>query len=820
MKNAFRTTLRSLARQPGLSLAVALTLALGIGASTSLFAYLTAIVWPALNAPDAERAVWIYTGTQKEPRNVASYLDYLDLRQRQGAFRDLVAIGGFGASVGHGRDVTFAWGQFVSGGFFSFFGTRPEIGRLVQPGDDRLGAEPVVVVSHAFWTGVLGGDPGAVGRPLRINGATFTLVGVTPHGFQGQGRPTPLYVPVSQAERVTGIPRFEKRDFGWLVLLARRAPGSSLARTQAALDVAGHALDAAAPWREGRKRRISAVPVTSFDPELADDPFLAAARVLMAAAVLFLLLGCANVANLLLARATARQREWGIRASLGASRWRLAGSVLAESLVLCLAGGVLGLPFAAAMSRRLEGYALTNPGGLGSWSEETEFARLDLRAFAFALLAALLCAALCGLAPALRALRGDLVAPVKSDAAGSIGGGGGGAGGVSRQLLVVLQVALSALLLLGGSLLVRTLRQAERADPGFDPRHIVLATLFVPRNSSHEAQGVVGIYQRTLDAVRTLPGVTAATLCYNPPLAGVFRTTPVARQDRPGAPTEVGYNIVSPGYFETLKIPIVQGRPLDLHDRRGALPVVVVNRALARKLWGTENPVGRSLTLPDPPQFGDAGPTFQVVGVASDARVDSLTRPPGPLLYFAFEQRFHPRLTLTVRSSLPPAALAPELRRAVGAAHPEVSVVELLSLDEQARRSLVEPRMHAEVAGLFGLLGLLVSVLGLFSLLSYSVSQRTREIGIRMAVGAGRREVLRLVLRQGMTLVAIGLALGIAGSLALTRLISGLLFGVAATDPLTFLSVPAILLLVTLLASYLPARRAARLDPQKALRSS
>jgi predicted permease len=468
------------------------------------------------------------------------------------------------------------------------------------------------------------------------------------------------------------------------------------------------------------------------------------------------------------------------------------------------------------MSRRLEGYAQTAPGGLGSWSGETELVRLDLRAFAFALAAALLCAALCGLAPALRALRGDLVAPVKSDAAGATGGPSGALG--ARRLLVVLQVALSVLLLLGGSLLARTLRQAEKVDPGFNPRHLALATLFVPRNSAHEMQGVVGIYQKALDAVRRLPGVTAVSLCYNPPLTGWNRTTPVFLHDRAGSTVEVAYNLVAPGYFETLGIPIVQGRPLDLHDRKGATPAVVVNRALARKLWGAGNPIGRTLTLADPPQFGEAGPTFEVVGVASDARIDSLLQPPGPLMDLAFEQRFHPRLTLTVRSALPLAALAPEIRRAVGAAHPDVSVVDLLSLDEQAERSLVEPRMHAEVAGLFGLLGLLVAVIGLFSLQSYTVSQRTREIGIRMAVGAGRREVLGLVLRQAMALVIAGLLLGIAGSLALTRLMSGLLFGMSATDPLTYVSVPVALLLVTLTASYLPARRAARLDPLAALR--
>jgi predicted permease len=486
--------------------------------------------------------------------------------------------------------------------------------------------------------------------------------------------------------------------------------------------------------------------------------------------------------------------------------------------VLCGAGALLGLLFAAGMVHRIQTYLLTAPGGLGGWSEDTETIRLDPRAFLFALLAALVCGALCALAPAWRAIRGDLVAPIKSDAAGAVGGGRGSM--LSRKLLVIVQVALSALLLLGGSLLVRTLRQAESIDPGFNPRNLLLVTLYVPRNTVRELSGVVAIYRKILDETRTLPGVGAVSLSYNPPLSGFDRITQVASRDKPDRQIVSGYNLVAPGFLETLGIPVVQGRNLDIRDRNDTPPVVVVSRSLARKLWGEENPVGRSHTISDIPRPGDLGPTFEVIGVARDARLDSLTEEPKPMMYFTYEQRFHPRLTLAVRSSSSPGALAAALREAVRAAHPDVAIVDVLSVDEQIRRSLFPQRMHAEIAGLFGLLGLLVAVLGLFGLLSYTVGQRTREIGIRMAVGARRPDVLRLVLLQGMTLVGVGLLVGIAGSFALSRLMSRILFGVAATDPLTFLSVPAVFLAVTLLACYLPARRASRLDPLKALRSS
>jgi predicted permease len=807
--------LRSLARQPGMAAIVVLTLALGIGASTALFAYLAAILWPAMEAPEPERVVWLHTGTAEEPRALASYPEALDLRRRQTAVRDLTGFSNFAASVGHGEAAEFAWGQLVSGGYFSFFGARPEEGRLLQPADDRPGAEPVVVVSYLFWKRRLEGDPRAVGRPLRLNGELFTLVGVAPQGFQGPGLATALYVPLAQSDRVTGLPRLDERERRWVILFGRLASGVSLEQAREALDLTAQALDEAAPLADG-KRRFALVSASAYDPEEGSGAYLAAARVLMAAALLFLLLACANVANLLLARATVRQREWGIRASLGASRRRLVGTVLAESLVLCLAGGAAGLAFAVFMAHRIESYVLTPLGGLGDWTEGSELVRLDFRAFAFALLVALLCGLLCGLAPALRILRGDLLAAVKSDATGAVEPAGGL---VSRKLLVIAQVALSVVLLLGGSLLVRTLRAAEHVDPGFDPGQMLLATLYIPRSVGAAEEGAAAVYRRILDETAELSGVRSATLAHLVPLAGWSRATRVTRPDRPGAAVDGSYNLVAPGYFETLGIPILQGRAVDRRDRRDAAPAVVVSRALASKLWPDGNAVGRTLSIPEPPpRPGEPGSLFEVVGVAQDVRGTSVLEPPGPQVYFSVEQRSHSRLTLIVRSAAGPAELAPGLRRALRLAHPDLSIVELVTGGEQMRRSLAQPRMHAEVAGLFGLLGLGVSVVGLFGLLTYTVSLRVRELGIRMAVGANPGDVERLVLRQGMGLVALGLVLGLAGALALTRLLASLLFGVGATDPLTFAAVSIGLLLVTLAACYLPAHRAAQLDPLAALK--
>jgi predicted permease len=812
-------TLRSFARRPGMVLIIVLTLALGIGASTALFAYLAAITWPKIDAPEADRAVWVYTGTPEEPRYPSSYLDFLDLQRQQAAVRDLVGFSAFGTSVGHGQTATFAWGQLVSGAYFSFFGARPELGRLLQPEDDRPGAEPVVVASHFFWKGTLGGDPGLIGRPLRLNGQTFTLVGVAPESFRGWGHVPALYVPLTQSDRVTGTPRLEKRDRAMLSLLGRLAPGVTLEQARQALDLAGRALDAAAPLESG-KRRMSAVFATTYDPqEEGTNSYVDAARVLMAAALLFLLLTCASVANLLLARATVRQREWGIRASLGATRRRLLGSVLSESLALCLAGGLLGMAFAAWMARRIETYVLTAPGGLGGWSDGDKLVWLDLRVFSFSLLVALACGVLCGFAPVLRILRGDVLAAIKSDAAG---GSEPSSTLVPRKLLVIAQVGLSVLLLLGGSLLVRTLRNAEAVDLGFDPGRILTASLYVPRSVGSAEEGASQVYRRVLEQASALPGVESAGLTYAVPLAGFAQSTQVALQEQPDKTVESTYNMVSPGYFEILGLRALQGRLLDDRDRRDSPPAVVINQALARKLWGEQSPVGRHLSIPFPvARPGEPGPVFEVVGVARDARLDSPVEPPGPALYLPATQRAHSRLTLIVRTSASasPASLAPELRRAVLATHPDLAIVDLVTCREQLRRGLAQQRMHAEIAGLFGLLGLGVSVVGLFGLLSYTVSLRVRELGIRMAIGAHRLDVELLVLRQGMGLAAAGLALGLAGALGLTRLLKSLLYGVAANDPFTFGGVAMGMTIVTFFACYLPAHRASQLDPLEALRN-
>lgn len=809
------TTVRSLARQPEMTVVVVLTLALGIGAATALFAYLASILWPTVNAPGAERLVWLYTGTADQKDAPTSYPELLDLQRQQKVVAGLAAFSPMGTTVGHGGTTLFAWGQLVTGNYFPLFGVRPVLGRLLQASDDRAGAEPVAVVSQAFWKGVLGGDPAVVGRPLRINGRTLLLVGVAPDGLPSFGISAAIFVPAVHTDWVTGLSRLENRKSRWLNLVGRIAPGVNLPQARSAMRITAHGLDQSAPLPDG-KRVFSLVRVTSYAPSPQNDRYLSAARILMATSVLFLALACANVTNLLLARTTARRREWGIRAALGASRRQLIAGAFVESLVLCLAAGLVGLGIAVALARRIETYLQTSLGGLGNLSEGATLLQLDSRAYGFALLVACLCGLLCGLAPMFHALRGDLLGSVKADSGGTASQSGGL---TLRRLLVVVQVGLSVLLLLGGSLLVRSLRNAERIDPGFDARNLLYATMYVPRSAG--ADGVSAkVYPRIQELAARLPGVRGATLVLMPPLAGWSRASRFASHEHPDKWQEGAFNIVAPGYFASVGTPIVQGRALDERDRKDTSPAVVVNETLAQKLWGKADPVGRWVTSGEPPRTGELGPDFQVVGVVKDARMVSAADPAEPTLYFAYDQHKHARMTLVVRSSVPPATLLPALRAAARSAHPDLAFVDVTTSDEQMRRSLSGQRMYAEIAGLLGVLGLAVAVVGLFGLLSYSVSLRVREFGIRMAIGARPDDVLRLVLVQGLSLVAAGVVLGMLGALGLSRLLQSLLVGVDANDPFTFAVVSSILTFVALVACYLPAQRASQLDPLTALRQS
>lgn len=807
-----RTSFRSLARQPGSTLWIVATLALGIGAATGMFTYLAAWVWPPVEAPDPERVVNVFVGSREDPRGLPSIPDFRDLERGQKAVVDLVSYASFGCSLSRRGATTHAWGQSVSGGYFRFFGVKPAAGRLLDEGDDGPGAERVLVLTYPFWKRAFAGDLSIVGESVLLNGRPYRVVGLTPKRFQGQGRTGGLYLAHAYSDEATGLARLNDRDKGFLGVLGRLAPGTRIEAARSGLQSWARSLDAAAPLQAGA-RKTAVILSSRHDDEAGEDFFLEEAKILTAAALLFLLLACASVANLLLARATARRHDASLRAALGAGRGQIAFGLLLESLLLALAGGGMGLGLALVFARRLESYANTSPIGLGNWSEGTEVLKLDGRMIGCALAAALLAALLCGLGPVLQALRPNLLETLKSES----GGSAGGRALASRRLLVIAQVALSVVLLLGAGLLARTLRGVEDVRLGFDLDRLVLASIFVPRNSA-TASDPAELLRKVLAAARADSQLEAVGAVFQPPLSGFRRSVRAAPSERRERPEEVDFNLVSDGFFDAIQIPIIEGRPLGTYDRAGAPPVVVVDQALARKLFGTEHAVGRTLYVPDPPRPGTTGSLFQIVGVAASARYTSVVEAPAPLVYFSIYQQGHPRISLVVRTYASPPAVGRRLVLALKGAHPDLSLIEVMSGREAQRAHLFLHRMQAEVATLFGSLGVLVAALGIFGLLSYTVTLRARELAIRGAVGAQPRDLVRLVVRQGMTLAALGLAAGALGGLALTRYLQKILFGVSPTDPVTFLAVTAGLGAVAFLATYLPAHRAAQGDPLDVLR--
>lgn len=801
-----RFALRSLLRRPGFAAVVILTLAVGIGVNAAFFGYLSYLLWPTVEAPEPERIVRLYTGTEQQPTRPNSYSDWLDVEASSDVFAPLASYRMFGSALADRAQTLHAWGNAVSGGYFALFGEKAHLGRLIEPADDRPGAERVLVLNHFFWRQRFGSDPTVIGRTVELDGRrAYRIIGVAREGFQGDGLAASIYVPLATTEGF--LLNLDKRDFRGLHALGRLRPEVSLEEARAAMTAIGRGLDEA--HLETEPRRLSLMPVTEASSEVLADPLVTAAKILMAAVVLLLLLACANVANLMLARAVARRREMGIHAALGAGRLRLGRRLLIESLVLSGLGGVLGLGLARAITKVIERYLLQGmPVGMGDLSAGSSLVADPQRMTFFFVTACVATGVAIGLAPLSHTLRSDLVGALKSDAAGE---GPGRRLGL-RQLLVVAQVALSVVLLLGAGLLMRTLWQVRTVSPGFDTRDLMLTTFHLPVERTLDSAEGRKLLGDVLEQVRGLPGVSAASLVQRIPLSVATPSTELSFPGSGEAAT-VNANFVSPGYFATLGIPLLIGRDFDASDRRDTPGVVVINQAAAEKYFPGRDPLGEHVV--DSGATARENGSYEIVGVVADTRYTRLIDPAEPLFYFAVEQRFRQRMTLVARSAAPLARPLAELLRE---RWPDLAVIDLQPFSEQMRRALADQRMNADLAGGFGSLGLGLAGLGIFSVMSYTVSRRGREIGIRMAIGASTQEIGRWVLGGAGRLVGAGLVVGLAAAWALARLLESMLYGVTARDPMTFVVVAVVLGGVAFLAALLPARRAARIDPIRALR--
>ena len=803
-----KLALRSLAKNPVLVLVVVGSLGLGMGGVTTVYSVINTLLLRPLPAPRPHELAMLYTSESSGERfGGTSYPDYVDLRDRNPLFESLAAYTVVPMSVTVQGKSQRVLGGLVSGNYLPMMAARAAVGRSLLPSDDAPSAPPALVLSHGFWTRRFGADPAVVGGTLRINGHLFQVAGVLQPEFRGaiMGVTPDVLAPLASAAITNpGRDQLDQRGHRWLFVLGRLAPGRGLEEAQARVNAIGRGLALEHPESDSA-RVYSLVPEAQgrLHPKIR-GPLIAFVSLLLVVVALVLLVACANVAGLMLARAATRRREVGVRLALGATRGRVVRQFLTESVLLALLGGAFGWMLAAWGTDLLLAFHPPLP------IDVSLDLRPDARVLGFAVALALATGGILGLLPALEATRGDPSPAIHE------GADGGRRGSRMRSVLVVTQVAVSLLLLVGAGLMLRGLARASRLAPGFDVDHTVSMSFDLRLAGYDEARGRA-FYRTLLERVRALPGVAGAAYDEQLPLGFGSQTSGVAIEGYtpPGGHTpEVDSDVVSAGYFSTLRIPLLAGRDFGPSDREGGHLVAIVNQAFARRYWPGMNPLGRHIDL-DPSAHTLP---LEVVGVVGDVKVRQLAEPPRPFFYQPTEQAYSQGVSLVVRAERDPRSLLPVVRDAVRAIDPDLPVFDVKTMGEHLGITLYPARLASTMMGTLGVLALLLAALGLYGVIAFGVAQRTREIGVRMALGARPADVLGLVIAQGMRLAGLGLAIGLVLALAGTRLVASLLFGVSPTDPATIAGIALLLVSVTAFASWLPARRAASVDPMLALR--
>jgi predicted permease len=804
-----------LAKSPLFASVAVVSLALGIGANSAIFSLVNAALLKPIPVAAADRVTAVYMTDQRNPGNLPlSHLNYKDLREDNQVFTDMAAFTFAQVNWSSGNQAEPIPVQVVSGNYFSLLGAQPSLGRGFLPEEDRK-ATPVAVVSYGFWERSLGADASIVGRTLTLNRTPFTVVGIAPRGFTGTflgGGPS-LWVPMSMHDVVQpNFDWYEQRRGLFLFAFGRLKPGISVDQANANMRAVFANLEQAFP-NDNKGRSAGAWPL--LDARLnpggeGGAQVVQISAILMAVVGIVLLIACANIANLLLARASGRRKEIAIRLALGAARRRLIRQLLTESLLLGFIGGALGLLLAFWLVDMLAASQLPLPLPID------DNLALDSRVLIFTMLLAGVTGVLFGLVPALQASRPDVVPILKNE---SVPGGsprrGWGAILNLRQALVVAQIALSLVSLIAAGLFVRSLRHSQRIDTGFERKGVLVMAFNLGREGYTPERGQV-FYQQITERVSGLPGVRHAAVAQNAPLTGGFSRSVFPE----GADTTtrdrilVQVNSVSPGYLEALDIPLLRGRDFTTADVTGTPLVVVVNETMAQRFWPGEDAIGKRFKF-----FGDDEFTT-VVGIARNAKYNGVAEDPIPFIYQPLRQNYSPAAVLHVRADGDAAGLTPAIRREVQQLDPTLSVFNIRTLDDQVANSLAPLRVNVILMTTFGALALLLACIGLYGVASYSVTQRTKEIGVRMALGASGSSVLRLVLAHGASLVFAGLVVGLLVALALTWIVpADLLTSVSARDPWTFSVTASVLALVALAATYFPARRATKIDPLIALRT-
>jgi predicted permease len=810
-----RYGLRQLRRNPGFALLGALALALGLGANTGIFSLAEAVLFPPFTGAKPSRLVTVYTsGPNRSGYASSSYPDYLYYREHSRAFSAIAAYARVETAWTHNGTTELRGLGLVSNNYFDVARVRHVRGRFFMSTESHgAGTTPVVIVSYRFWQEHLASTGRLAAHALTLNGNLFTVIGVAPKGFEGiqldWGRSPDFWVPMNTERTFLGPSSrlLENRQERWCLMVGRLRPRLTLAQARSEVRLLAEQLEHAYPDSDkGRTALLIPFNQGRIWPTWRQK-ITGMLWVLGFFAGLVLFVACADVANLLLARGASRQKEIGVRLALGASRIRIMRQLLTESVLVSLTGAGLGLLLAHWMDRWT-----TRFGDLFTVRLDVHPAALDERVLVLTLILAVLTAAAFGLAPAFQASRVDLTASLKQSGPQTSSGGGS-----LRHALVVAEVSIAFIGVAGAAMLLHTLWNLDSTNVGFDPHHVLCVSTEVFTQHYKTDQGI-RFYSQLLARARALQGVRSAALAYESPLtmahffASVEKPSQAARQ--PNAWQSVEANMVSPDYFGTMRIPLLQGRDFGFGDNQHAPSVVIVNRTMARLFWPHENPVGTHLLV----RILGKNQEAEVVGVAAGVKQHNVWEAAEPLIYEPFSQSFPLSCDLLVRTDGDPMFLLPAVRQQVDSLDPQVPVSGAETMEQVAAASTAEPRMAAWLVSSFGALVLLLAVAGIYGVITYWVVQRTHEIGIRMAVGAQRADVLKMVIGQGFRLMLIGVTIGIAGALMLNRFLSNLLYGVKPAAPLTLAVVSLILIAVALLACYVPARRAARVDPMVALR--
>jgi putative ABC transport system permease protein len=806
-----RFGIRMLLKSPGFAAIAVLTLGLGVGANTAIFSVVDAVLLRPLPFPEPNRllAVWGNNTERGETRSSTCFPDFFDFRAQNRVFERMAAFYTNSVTLTGRGDAQHLQSGVVSPDLFPLLGVAPKLGRTFLPEEEKPVAEQPIILSEALWKSRFGGDPSILGQTVVIDGKESRIVGVMPASFQFpiQNDPVQLWQSTeTDATTTDGTPPpYAQRGMHYLKVIARLKPNVTPAQAQANMSAIADGLARQYPDTDAHR---GVMIVTELDRLVGQTR--PALLLLLAAVGCVLLIACANVANLLLARATTRQREMSVRAALGAGRRRIARQLLTESMLLSMAGGAVGLILAVWGTGFL---TRLSPNDIPRVSE----AGVDGRVLGFTLLVSLITGLVFGLAPVLHLSRADLAESLKE----------GGRSSTSaarhnrlRGLLVVSEVTLALVLLIGSGLLIQSLFRLQKVNLGFDPHGVLALNLDLPGERYSKPQQAADFVAQLLDRIRALPGVRSASSVVPLPLSGdqlrfsfAIEGRPVPKSDQPV--TE--FHDVGIDYFRTMRIPLVSGREFTALDKLDSAQVTIINQTFARKFFPGENPIGKHIK----PGIGiDVRGSLmrEIVGVVGDAKLLSLRDQPLPECYVPHAQVPFPYVTLAVRSSGDPEGLAPAIRQLLASMDKDLPLYGVRTLDQYVAASVAQPRFSALLLGVFAGVALILTVVGLYGVMSYSVAQRTHEIGVRVALGAQEKDVLRLVLQQGLKLTLAGVSFGIVAAWAATRLMATQLFGVSPTDPPTFLTLAILLSCVGLLAGYIPARRAMRVDPMVALR--